>query len=90
MPKPYRARNKRIIPRSANGRFRRATLADVGLSVCEKCGAIYTPDFSQARVGRFIDPMKLNEIKSWCPRCRGYGNDEMTGFEVTLNNDAAG
>ncbi len=90
MSRSYRAPNKRIIPRASNGRFRRATLADVGLAVCEKCGAIYSPDFSQAKVGRFIDPEKLNEIKRLCPDCRGYGADETTGLVVSHNNDAAG
>lgn len=47
MPRPYRAPNKRLIFRQANGRFRRATWADFGISddeiqkypaVCVACG----------------------------------------------------
>jgi hypothetical protein len=38
MPKPYKARNKRIIQRSHNGSFRKTTLEDVGLGgVCPDC-----------------------------------------------------
>lgn len=47
MPKPYKAPNGRIIQRSRNGRFRRTTLRDFGISsselqdgpaVCANCG----------------------------------------------------
>lgn len=38
MPKPYKARNKRIIQRAGNGKFRKTTLEDVGLGgVCPDC-----------------------------------------------------
>jgi hypothetical protein len=47
MPRPYRARNKRIIHRASNGRFRNSTFEDIGIpnsevqdgyAICGKCG----------------------------------------------------
>ena len=38
MARSYKARNKRIIPRSGSGRFRATTAADFGIGgVCEVC-----------------------------------------------------
>ncbi len=38
MAKSYKARNKRIIMRGGNGRFRRATGADFGIGACPNEG----------------------------------------------------
>jgi predicted RNA-binding Zn-ribbon protein involved in translation (DUF1610 family) len=42
MSRAYKASNGHIIERGSGGRFRRSTLADVGLkvTVCPKCGRI--------------------------------------------------
>ena len=70
MPRPYRARNKRIIHRAGNGRFRRSTLSDIGMLVCGKCGAIFTPDISVLpREGAFVDPFAINRVRTRCPEC---------------------
>lgn len=71
MPRPYKTPSKRIIMRSGSGRFRKTTLADIGGGCCEKCGSLYAANFDEARVGSFIDPMKVAEIKRFCPKCRG-------------------
>ena len=56
--------------RGGNGRFRKGTLADIGGGCCLKCGALYALDMDSARVGSFIDPFKVAEIKKHCPKCR--------------------
>lgn len=69
MEKFYRAPNKRLIARGAGGRFRRSTLGDVGLSCCEKCGKVFTPDFSALKDDPFPDPRRIRDIRSTCPEC---------------------
>ncbi len=69
----YKARNKRLIARGRAGRFRKTTLADIGMSVCETCNAIFTPDYSAARVGDFVDPRIINDLRKSCPECRKEG-----------------
>jgi hypothetical protein len=60
---------KRLHFRQADGRFRRATLADIGAGCCEVCLKLFVPDTSKARVGGFVDPFKLAKIKTHCPEC---------------------
>ena len=67
--RPYKARNKRIIHRSGNGRFRHSTLADIGMAECEQCGAIFTPDLSKFKNQLFVDPRELRDIRKLCPAC---------------------
>lgn len=45
MAKPYKTKNKSIRMRSSNGKFRQATLADVGLSVCPNCNGFMTEKY---------------------------------------------
>lgn len=72
-PRPYRARNKRIIQRSGSGRFRQSNLADIGLAECKTCGAIFTPDFSRLKNKEFIDPREMRDITSYCSECNSGG-----------------
>ena len=67
MPRPYRARNKRIIQRGSGGRFRRSTLSDVGMGECETCGAIHRPDFSD--LPRPVDPRVMRDRTKQCADC---------------------
>ncbi len=69
----------RIQSRRSNGRFRRITLADIGMACCPKCGAIYTFDLSQFNGQRFIDPRELNRAMATCPVCDG-GTNVATGM----------
>lgn len=66
MPKPYKARNKRIINRANNGRFRKTNLSDLGISeseiatgysVCANCGYGKEEDWT---------PIMLSAP---CPKC---------------------
>ncbi len=70
--KPYKTKNKRIIQRGTDGRFRQTTLADIGMAVCKICGAIFTPDLSKFKDQTFIDPRDLREAMSVeiCPKCK--------------------
>ena len=73
MNRPYRAPNKRIIHRTGSGKFRRSTLADIGMGCCEKCGAIFTPNYESARENGFVDPFKFRAVQKLCPECNGTG-----------------
>ena len=75
--KTYRAPNKRIIQRGGGGRFRRTTLADIGLACCETCGAMFTPAEASAP---FIDPREVAQGRRFCPDHGGKGT--ATGFVV--------
>lgn len=66
--KHYRAPNKRIIHRAGSGKFRKGTLADIGMAVCHKCKSIFTPDLSRFQDG-FIDPRALRGTQELCPEC---------------------
>ena len=67
MARPYKARNKRIINRSSNGRFRKSTFSDIGMAECETCGKLFFPDYDAA-VGDdpFVDPRVLQDAKRFC------------------------
>jgi hypothetical protein len=65
----YKAPNKHIIPRGHGGRFRKSTLSDIGMFVCEKCGAIFTPDYSVFDNEQFIDPVKFRNLQKVCKEC---------------------
>ena len=67
----YRTPNKRLIQRASNGRFRRSTLADIGLSWCQQCGIIFKPDF--LGMGPMMDPREVRKIQQHCPACRTKG-----------------
>ena len=47
--------------------------ADIGMAVCGTCDAIFTPDYSSARVGDFVDPRVMNDLRETCPECRKGG-----------------
>jgi hypothetical protein len=70
MSRPYRASNKRIVHRGGGGKFRRSTLGDIGFGECDKCGAIFVPDFSGLD-GPFIDPRDFNQRRRTCGPCLG-------------------
>lgn len=75
MPRPYRASNKRIQFRSGGGRFRKTTLGDVGLGACDKCGAIFVPNFTGMDVA-FVDPREFNARRRTCGPCLGLPEPE--------------
>ena len=77
MAKPYRARNKRIIMRQPNGRFRRANLQDIGIpksslqdgpAICANCG--YGTD-------AWWHPILKT---GFCPKCNSQ--DKMTKMQT--------
>jgi hypothetical protein len=70
MTRPYRAPNKRLIHRSGSGRFRKTTLSDIGLGVCDKCGKVFVPNLS-GMDGPFIDPREFNARRRTCGPCLG-------------------
>jgi hypothetical protein len=76
MSRWYKAPNKRLIARGSNGRFRQTTLSDIGGGCCDLCGKLYVPNYEEAKVGPYIDPLKLNMIRSTCPECRGSGSKD--------------
>ena len=75
MARPYKRSNKRLQLRRGNGKFRRGTLADIGMSLCKTCEAIFAPNFDDAYDGSFIDPCKMREIREKCPKCRESETD---------------
>jgi len=68
-PRPYKATNKRIIQRGYGGKFRRSTLADIGMAECEKCHCLFAPDLSQFENDPMIDPRKFRDAIRLCPSC---------------------
>ncbi len=69
MARWYKTPSKRLIARGSGGRFRKSTLADIGMSECGGCGAIFTPDYSSLK-GDFIDPRAMRDLQDTCPECR--------------------
>jgi len=70
MPRPYKTKNKCIRHRTSQGRFRKTNLQDIGLSYCEKCKKIFTPDYSKTEQDGFIDPLKFRKCQKLCPKCQ--------------------
>lgn len=68
MAKSYRARNKRIIPRSGDGKFRKTVLSDIGAGVCQGCGKLFGWSEPE-KVGAFVDPFAIAKAKSYCQEC---------------------
>lgn len=66
---PDRYPNKRSRHRGPGGKFRRATLADVGFAECETCGAIFRPDFSKLEDDPFPDPRAMRDARRLCAGC---------------------
>jgi hypothetical protein len=62
----YKHSNGRIQHRG-NGRFRHSTLADVGMGCCDKCGAIFAPDYSD--LGPIVDPREMRVRQATCREC---------------------
>lgn len=90
MSRAYKHGNGRVVPRAAGGQFRKATLADVGMAVCqaEGCWKIFVPDYEAARgEGGFVDPRKLRDIGKYCAE-HGGAEKEDTGLRV--KQDVAG
>lgn len=83
----------RIHARRSNGRFRRGSLADIGMACCPKCGAIYVPDLSPENIagasGLFIDPLRLSKAQRTCPVCDG-GAGQATGLTVATDRRVIG
>jgi len=67
--KAYKAPNGRIIPRGRNGRFRRASLEDLGIPR----ELIATGPMTCAKCGHKWHPILKNGV---CPQC---GSDEKRG-----------
>ena len=59
MPRPYKAKNKRIQMRSRNGRFRRTTAADLGIGVCPVCNHLTRQVYDGDENDPFPDPRKF-------------------------------
>lgn len=73
---------RRIQARHGNGRFRRGTLADIGMACCPKCGSIYTPNLTSVTApAGFVDPMLLAKARRACPTCDG-GTGQATGLQA--------
>lgn len=66
----YKTPSKRLIARGHGGRFRKTTLADIGMSECKTCGDIFTPDYSSLK-DDFIDPRVMRDLQETCPGCTG-------------------
>lgn len=64
--------------RRGSGRFRGATLADIGMACCEKCGAIFTPVWQDR--GIFTDPRDIREARRFCADCGGNPESKPTGL----------
>lgn len=58
MAKPYKARNKRFILRSSNGRFRRTRQEDFGVGGVCKCGHLLQRHYNGDTRDDFLDPRK--------------------------------
>lgn len=60
MPNHYKARNKRIIPRNGNGRFRKTAAADFGIGgVCPNCDHLLIRHYDGDERDSFPDPRKF-------------------------------
>jgi hypothetical protein len=68
--------------RKAAGRFRRATLADFGMSCCEKCGAIFTPALPPST--GLVDPRDFRKAQQFCAACGGSPESESSGLVADL------
>lgn len=69
--RPYRTPSRRTIQRASSGRFRKSTLADIGMACCEACGAIFTPDFDKANgPSGVVDPLVIRDLQRLCDYCR--------------------
>lgn len=69
----YKAPNKRLIKRGANGRFRQTTLADLGAGSCKVCKKFFSFDSSVVMEGPFVNPIKMAEHKEKCAECMKAG-----------------
>jgi hypothetical protein len=56
--------NGRLVKRS-NGRFRKATLRDIGMGYCETCHCVFTPTMPENG-----DPVAVREAMRLCNDCR--------------------
>lgn len=64
MPRSYKTPNKRIIPRSPNGRFRRTVGADLGIGgICPVCQHFLLQHYDGDETDQPLDPQK------WRYRC---------------------
>jgi len=60
MPRPYKARNKRIIQRDAGGRFRKTTAKEFGIGgVCPTCNHLLLEHYDGDPNDPFPDPQKF-------------------------------
>lgn len=80
MPRSYKAPNKRIIPRSGNGRFRKTTMADFGIGgICQKCRHLLVHHYDGDENDPMIDPRKF--------RYRCFTCEPMTEKEQHKSNE---
>lgn len=76
MTRSYKARNKRVIKRSGNGRFRRATGADFGIGICTTngCGGLTVRVYDGDENDEFPDPRKFRQR---CYHCEPKTDEEL-------------
>lgn len=77
MPRSYKAPNKRIIPRSSGGQFRKTTALDFGIGgICQNCNHFLLRHYDGDTRAEFLDPRK------WVYRC--FTCNPLTEAEQTL------
>lgn len=73
--KPYKARNKRLIPRGPGGKFRKTTLADIGIGgFCPTCKGIMLRRYHGDPREAFLDP-RLFRMR--CLTCEPLTEEEL-------------
>lgn len=82
MAKPYKARNKRIIQRSSNGRFRKTTFQDIGLmGICQTCGHFLMRHYDGNPEDPMIDPRLF---RNRCFTCEPRSPEEQKRFDEKI------
>ncbi len=82
MSRPYKARNKRIIPRSSSGRFRKTTMTDFGIGgVCPKCNHFLIQHYDGDENDPLIDPRRF---RYRCFTCEPRTVEEQKRFDEKL------
>lgn len=85
MSRSYKARNKRIIQRGRNGRFRKTTMADFGIGgVCETCNHFMVRHYDGDESEPFIDP-RLFRYR--CFTCEPMTEEEQRKADEKLEDE---